>query len=248
MISISDIPTLSPSILLLAEYIFCGIFILAARRFFGLHGLYIYSAVGVIAANLVVLKTTFFPYYDSPLALGTVVFSSLFLCSDMINEYYGKAAAVKGIWVGFFAYFVLSTFIFLNMGYVSADGGQAQQAMRHLFLPAPAIFISSLVAYFLGQYTDVFLYHVIHKKTGERLLWVRSLVSTFLAMLIDNAVFSLLAWHFFALNPLSFTEIFWTYIWGVSILRFIISFGNIGMMYLSKFLSRHQKAHVQSLF
>ena len=242
------IPTFPSTLLLCLEFFFSSVFILFSRRFFGLHGLYIYSAVGVIAANLVVLKTSHFAYYDHPLALGTVIFSSLFLCSDLINEYYGKAAAVKGIWIGFFAYFVLTAFIFLNMGYASADNGQAQGALITLFLPAPAIFLSSLIAYFLGQYTDVFLYHTIHQKTGGRLLWLRSIVSTFLAMLIDNAVFSILAWHVFAFNPLSFTEIFWTYIWGISVLRFIISFANIGVMYLSKFLSRHQKAHVQSLF
>lgn len=239
---------LHPLLILFLEFLLSGVFILAARRFFGLHGLYIYSAVGVIAANLVVLKTVHFPYYDSPLALGTVIFSSLFLCSDLINEYYGRAAAVRAIWLGFFSYFILSVFIFINMGYPPADEGQAQKAMEILFLPAPAIFISSLIAYFLGQYTDVFLYHFIRNKTGARLLWVRSSVSTFLAMLLDNAVFSLLAWHVFSLNPLSLSEIFWTYIWGITILRFFISFGNIGFMYLSKFLNRSQKANVQSLF
>ena len=238
----------SSALLLIIEFMVAGVLILEARRFFGLHGLYVYGAVGVVAANLAVLKMAYFPFYENPMALGTVIFSSLFLCSDIINEFYGKAAALKSVTLGFFAYFSLTLFMFITLAYTGPDQQPAQNALRLLFLPAPAIFISSLVAYFLGQYVDVVLYSFIHKKTGGKWLWLRSAGSTFIAMLIDNAVFSYLAWHFLSSKPIPLVDIFWTYTWGVTILRFFISFGNIGFMYLAEYLTKDKPNNVRSLF
>lgn len=242
-----DTTLLPPYVILFLEFVMCGTFVLMAKRFFGLYGLYIYAATGVIAANLIVLKTANFPFYDHPMALGTVIFSSLFLCSDMMNEYYGKRWAIKSIWLGFFAYFLITAFVWMNLLYQPAGTDSGHQALSCLFLPAPAIFLSSLIAYFAGQYTDVFLYYIIHKKTGEQLLWLRSAVSTFLAMLVDNALFSVMAWHVLSFTPLPLKDVFWTYIWGISLLRFLLTFGNVGFMYLSKILHQHEPKNVQAL-
>jgi uncharacterized integral membrane protein (TIGR00697 family) len=116
-------------------------------------------------------------------------------------------------------------FLFFALGYPASSSPEFQSAASFLFLPAPALFVSSLIAYFLGQYVDVFLYHFIHLKTGKKLLWMRSIVSTLLAMFIDNALFSCLAWGVFAVNPLSFPEIFWTYIFGENDTK-RVDFGN----------------------
>lgn len=242
-----DLTTYPPYLILCLEFLVCGTCVLLSKRLFGLYGLYIYGAAGVITANIVVLKTALFPFYDRPMALGTVIFSSLFLCSDLINEYYGKRWATKSIWLGFFSYFLVTLFVWVNLAYTSPTGDSGHQALSTLFMPAPAIFLASLIAYFAGQYTDVFLYHLIHKKTGEGFLWLRSAVSTFLAMLVDNALFSVLAWHVLSFAPLPLEDIFWTYVWGVSLLRFLLTFGNIGFMYLSKILHKQEPKNVHAL-
>lgn len=238
---------ISPEVLMFLEFGVCGGLLLFANRFFGLSGLYVYTGAGVVAANMAVLKTVQFSFYPEPMALGTIIFSSLFLCSDMINERYGKEAALKSVWLGFFSYFTLMLFMFFSLGYQNSFSDGFQAAASFLFLPAPALFIASLTAYFLGQYVDVFLYHFIHTKTGKKYLWLRSSASTLLAMFIDNAIFSFLAWGILAVNPMPFSDIFWTYVFGVTLVRAVVSVGNIGFMYIFSFLNRKVKINVVPL-
>lgn len=238
---------LPPEVLLVLEWVTCGVLVVIAERAFGLAGLYVYTAMGVVVANMSVLKTVQFSFYPSPMALGTIVFSSLFLCSDMINERYGKEAALKSMGLGFFAYFITLVLMSMTLGYSQSPSDYFQAAVSFLLIPGPALFLASLIAYFLGQYVDIFLYHFIHVKTGQRYLWVRTLASTLLAIFVDNTIFSLLAWHFFAIHPLAFPDIFWTYILGASVLRAAVSVGNVGFMYISVFVSRKNKSNVISL-
>ena len=55
-------------------------------RLFGKTGLYIWTAVAVILANIQVMKTI--QVFGLVTALGNVIYSSLFLVTDIINENY----------------------------------------------------------------------------------------------------------------------------------------------------------------
>lgn len=244
---VSFLQTLPPESVMIFEFLACGILLLVAERFFKLAGLYVYTAVCVIIVNIAVLKTVQFSLYPAPMALGTVVFSSLFLCSDMINERYGEKAAIKSMWLGFFGYLVALLLMFITLGYGQSSSTEFHSSASFFLVPGPSLLLASLVAYFLGQYMDVFVYSFLRTRTGKKALWLRSFLSTFVAIFIDNTIFSLLAWHFFAIIPLGFSEIFWVYILGASILRVVVSIGNIPFMYMSQFLNRSKKNNVPSL-
>ena len=59
--------------------ILCFLSILVFLRLFGYIGIFIYSALAVIAGNIQVLKTVDFFYSPEPVALGTILFASTFL-------------------------------------------------------------------------------------------------------------------------------------------------------------------------
>jgi len=63
--------------------LFCFSSILLFLKLFGYVGLYVYSALAVIIGNIQVLKTVDFFYSPEPVALGTVLFASTFLCTDI---------------------------------------------------------------------------------------------------------------------------------------------------------------------
>lgn len=218
-----------------AHVIICGILILFFMRIWGVLGLYLYEALATIASNIAVLKIVQFPLYDKPIALGTVLFMSLFLCNDIVNEYYSKREAIRLIWVGFISYFVFSLFMWIILSYNPFEGSiGVQEALKILFIPAPALFSASLLAYFISQYTDLFLYRFIRNITGEKLLWVRSIVSTIFGAFLDNTIFSVLLWYIFMPYTKALEEIFWTYVVGVFLMRVLLSFINIIFMYSSK--------------
>ena len=100
-------------------------------------------------------------------------------------------------------------------------------------------FIASMIAYLISQYFDVWIYSTIKNLTMNRFLWLRNNLSTILSSLIDNTVFSILAWIILNPNPETFYNVIMIYILGTYILRIFIAFIDTPFMYLSKiFLPR----------
>ena len=82
-------------IIWLFQIIFCYLSILLSLKFFGKTGIYVYVAIAIILANIQVLKVVDFPFFPEPMALGTVLFISIFLCTDILNEYFDKKSCLK---------------------------------------------------------------------------------------------------------------------------------------------------------
>ena len=94
--------SLSTELMWVIMLLFCFVSILIFLRLFGYIGVFIYSAMAVIGGNIQVLKTVDFFYSPEPVALGTILFASTFLCTDILSEYFGKEKARMNILIGFF--------------------------------------------------------------------------------------------------------------------------------------------------
>ena len=66
-------------------------------RPFGAAGMFIFIGIGIIAANVQVLKAASFAFYAAPIPLGTVAFSATYIATDVLTEYYGRAVAKKAV-------------------------------------------------------------------------------------------------------------------------------------------------------
>ena len=76
--------------------------------------------------------------------------------------------------------------------------------------------------------------------TKNRYLWLRNNLSTILSSLLDNIIFSLLAWFILNPNPETLYNIIMIYILGTYILRIFIALIDTPFLYLSKiFLSEN---------
>lgn len=225
--------------LTLALFLCCGLLILFMMRAFGAAGLMVYSSLAVVAANIQVQKASTFEFFHEPIALGTVVFASIFYVSSILTEYYGKAEAKKAVWLSFTGMILVTVFMFFTLGFKPAVGYQeSHNAMCVLFLPAPALLISSLVAYVIGQQNDIWLFTLLSKLTGGKALWFRTFVSTLIAAFLDNLIFSVLAWMVFASHPLPWETVFFTYILGTYIIRLFMALMGIPFLYLARFITR----------
>ena len=58
----------------------------------------------------------------------------------------------------------------------------------------PRFIIGSLLAYYISQRFDVWAFHLIKQKTGEKHLWLRNNLSTMSSQVLDTAIYSLVAW------------------------------------------------------
>ena len=127
----------------------------------------------------------------------------------------------------------------VTIGFNPSANDWAQDSLENIFTPMSRFFIASMIAYLVSQYFDIWIYSTIKNLTMNRFLWLRNNLSTILSSLIDNTVFSILAWIILNPNPETFYNVIMIYILGTYILRIFIAFIDTPFMYLSKiFLPR----------
>ena len=231
----SYLGTVNTFILWLGMLFFFFFSILIFLKLFGAVGLYIYSALAIVAANIQVLKQVDFFYSPEPVALGTALFASTFLCTDILSEHYGREKANKNILIGFVSFLFMTIIMLITIGFEPSANDWAQESLSNVFTPLSRFFIASMIAYLLSQYFDVWAYNLIKQITSNKYLWLRNNLSTILSSLIDNTIFSLLAWIILNPNPETLYKVITTYILGTYFLRVLIALVDTPFLYLSKF-------------
>ena len=236
--------------------ILCFFSILIFLRLFGYVGLYVYSAIAIIAANIQVLKQANFnlfssinekiiPFYEpSPIALGTILFASTFLCTDILSEYYGKEKARKNVLIGFCSFFLMTVLMLLTIGIQPAAGewvSMVQESLAILFTPMTSIFVASMIAYLISQYFDIWFFSYLKTISSNKLLWLRNNVSTAVSSLIDNTIFSIFAWIILNPNPFPLSDVIMTFILGVYLLRVFIALLDTPFIYLARYFIPKEK-------
>ena len=236
--------------------ILCFLSILVFLRLFGYVGLYVYSAIAIIVANIQVLKQANFnffssinekiiPFYEpSPIALGTILFASTFLCTDILSEYYGKEKARKNVLIGFCSFFLMTILMLVTIGIQPAEDewvSMVQESLAILFTPMTSIFVASMIAYLISQYFDIWFFSYLKTVSSNKLLWLRNNVSTAVSSLIDNTIFSIFAWIILNPNPFPLSDVIMTFILGVYLLRVFIALLDTPFIYLAKYFIPKEK-------
>ncbi|PIZ52705.1 hypothetical protein COY28_04325 [Candidatus Woesearchaeota archaeon CG_4_10_14_0_2_um_filter_57_5] len=166
--------------------------ILLAYKWFGRTGLYAWTAVAVIIANIQVLKIV--PLFGLVTAEGNIIYSSTFLATDILSEKYGKKEARKAVWIGFFTLISATILLQLTLLMTPHASDTMSGPLSQVFSVLPRIAFASLIAYLLSQLHDIWAFEAIRKRLpDDKWLWVRNNGSTVVSQLIDNTVFTLIA-------------------------------------------------------
>ena len=165
--------------------------VILAYKLFGKTGLYAWTVIGVILANIQVMKTV--KVFGLVTALGTVVYSSLFLVTDILNENHSEKDAQKAVWIGFFALIVTTILMQLTIQFIPDESDFLSEHLSAIFSFLPRITFASLTAYLISQNHDVWFFAKLKKKHKKRLLWLRNNLSTIISQSLDNIVFTLIA-------------------------------------------------------
>lgn len=223
--------------------------VLVLMRFFGIHGLVAFVVVAILGANIQVLKVVQFGVFPHPVALGTILFSSTYLAIDLVTEYYGTHLARRIIWLGFCCVLLFNIFMILTLGYRPIDADitdpdygfavETERALKTVIQPQLGLLVAGLAAYLISQHLDVWLFAYLKRRTHGNALWLRNNASAIVAALIDNTVFSLLAWRIFAATPVPWDTLVYTYILGTFSARVLIALLDTPFMYLSRRVFKH---------
>ena len=178
-------------ILLIGSIIVCFFMVILAYRLFGKIGLFVWMAIGVILANIAVMKTV--KVFGMVTALGNVIYSSLFLTTDILTENYSKKEAHKAVWIGFFVLISVTILMQITIYFIPDESDFLSEHINAIFNLLPRITVASLTAYLISQTVDILLFANLKKIHKKKYLWFRNNFSTILSQFIDTIVFTLIA-------------------------------------------------------
>jgi len=163
-------------------------------------GVKIFSAEGTFGFDPAQLNIMGFTM-DFNLTAGAVIWPIVFITTDLINEYFGKpgvkrisyftAALIAYAFVVIFITIRLSPADFwMHTNNKDAAGNYFNMdfAFNKIFGQGQRIIIGSLTAFLIGQLVDVFVFQLLRKYTGSRMLWLRATGSTLVSQFVDSFV------------------------------------------------------------
>lgn len=181
-------------VLLILSMILTFSAVLAVFYLFQEQGLFLWTIVATIAANIEVLIVV--NAFGMEMTLGNILFASTFLVTDILSELYGKKTAQKAVYLG-----IATSVIFILISqswllYTPNENDFAMPAMKTIFSNTPRLMFVGIAVYVVVQLFDVWLYHkwwaFTSRKFGDshRFLWVRNNGSTMISQLLNTLLFT----------------------------------------------------------
>lgn len=151
---------------------------------------------GFFLTNAVIAELTGGKLFEIPvsifgsnvvLSIGVLMWPVVFLTTDLINEYFGKPGVRKLTFlaVGMITYAFLVLFAAIRVPTWS-ESPVTYEAFQMVFGQSQWIIVGSLVAFLTSQFVDVFVFSLVKKATGKRMLWMRATGSTVISQIIDT--------------------------------------------------------------
>ena len=215
------------SILLIAEVVTVFGLLLFVKKFFGKEGVIAWVGLATILANVITAKNA--TIFGLSTAIGSVMFASTFLATDILSECYSEQDAKKAVYLGLFSSALLIISTQIALAYTPSDIDYANDAMKTLFAMNLRISISSMVMYFIANMADVYLFNRIKQRMHGKQLWIRNNVSTILCNCIENFGFIGLAfWGLYDLQTIVMIA------FSTSVIELIVALLDTPFLYIAK--------------
>jgi uncharacterized integral membrane protein (TIGR00697 family) len=159
------------------------------------------------------------------LTCGVLLWPLQFVMTDIVNEYYGPKVVkrISYLAIALIAYAFLM--YFMSIGVPAADFWissnvekgipDMQNSFSVVFGQGMRIIIGSIVAFMVSQLIDVYIFHKIKKRTGDKRVWLRATGSTVVSQFIDSYIVLFIA----------FAGVFsWQLILAIGIMNYLFKF------------------------
>lgn len=156
-----------------------------------------YSVItGIFVAALLIsniLDTKVFVFLGLTMPAGIILFPIVYLFGDVFTEVYGYKASRKAIWTAFFSLIMAVVFFKIGEIITPAPFWENQKAYVDILGKIPRIAIASIVAFFLGEFTNSYIVSKMKVKSSGKSMPLRFVISTIFGQAVDTSVFVLIA-------------------------------------------------------
>ena len=135
-----------------------------------------------------------------------------YLLGDVLTEVYGYARDRRVVWTGFAALIFSSFVCWLTVRLPADPGWSHQAAFESTFGQVPRIALASLVAFWVGSFTNSYVLARLKIRTEGRHLWLRTIGSTLVGEGFDSLLFYPIAFYGEWPNEVLVTVLFSNYI------------------------------------
>ena len=164
--------------------------IILCYKFLGKNGLFLWIVVATLVSNIQTVKTV--KLFGIETALGTILYGSTFLATDILNYKYGLKESRKTILYGFLSMIIMTIFMVICLLYKPSPNDFAQESLTIIFSFNIRITIGSIAGFCISQFVDTFLFHKLQKKYNK--LWLSNNASTMICQIIDTIIFTLITY------------------------------------------------------
>ena len=122
-------------------------------------------------------------------SVGMFCFPVTFLLTDLLNEYYGPKGARRATLIGLAMSMVALAFITLATSAPPAPETRTfvpEAQFDRVLSNSTVMIFASMIAYVVGQLTDIFTFQAAKRLTGGKLLWLRATGSTVISQAVDS--------------------------------------------------------------
>ena len=164
--------------------------IILCYKYLGKNGLFLWIIVATLVSNI--QTVIFFYLFGLETSLGTILYGSTFLATDILNYKYGLKESRKTITYGFLSMIIMTIFMIICLLYQPSVNDFSQESLSIIFSFNIRITIASLVGFCVSQFMDTLIFHKLQKKYKK--LWLSNNASTMFCQIVDTVIFTLITY------------------------------------------------------
>lgn len=163
-------------------------------------------------------------------SIGIILWPVVFVLTDLINEHYGKQGVRKLTYItaALVSYMFILISIAIHIRAVDFSPVN-DDVFKTVFGQSQWIIVGSIIAFFISQLVDVYVFWLFRNRTGHRFIWLRATGSTLVSQLIDTFVVQFIA--FVLPGKWAFDEFTKNAAWGYSF-KLLVALCLIPFIYL----------------
>lgn len=166
------------------------IIVVLIEKIFKKEGLNTWISIALILANMVVGKSIDILGFTT--TLGSVLFASTFLATDILSEKYSKEDAKKAIYMSVFSSLAFILITQIVLAFIPNKTDIVNDSMRVLFTISLRTTVASLLMFFISNMFDIYLYNKLKKKYPNK-MWFRNNIATIISNCTENFFFVMFA-------------------------------------------------------
>ena len=160
------------------------------EKIFKKEGLYVWTSVALIAANILVAKNI--DILGLQATLGNILFASTFLATDILSEKYSTKESRKAVNIGIVSVILFTVATQFSLLFKPNNLDMVNDSLKNIFTFNLRISISSIVMCYLSNMLDIIVFEKIKNKIPNK-MWVRNNIATIISNCLENYFFTIFA-------------------------------------------------------